>query len=188
MGRLRALAAVHGGGAAARHVGLGAGLGGGGRAARRLDGALQPGRHGRAGQAAGIGDAGRVGRGGLAAQRQRLLVLPGQLPHQHVGQADAFLGQVLAGLLVQHGGEHLGLLVVQHALARRRFAHALHHHVDEHGLELGGGAFQRVRRAGVGALAQRGRALDVGGQGGAEVVGAGGGGAGGCSYHGGVLK
>jgi GNAT superfamily N-acetyltransferase len=65
-----------------------------------------------------------------------------QLAHQHVGQAHAALGHVLAHLLVEHRGEHLGLLVVHQAVLRRGVAHALHHHVDEHGFELRGRAAQ----------------------------------------------
>jgi hypothetical protein len=107
---------------------------------------------------------------------------PGQLARQQVGQADALLGNVLAGLLVEHGGEHLGLLVVEQTILRRGVAHALHHHVDEHGFELGGSRLQRFGRSGTGRLAQLGHALGVDGKVAAEVGGRG------AWDHGGLLK
>jgi hypothetical protein len=107
----------------------------------------------------------------VAADRQRLGIggLGAELADQHVGQADPALGQVLAHLLVQHRRKHLGLLVVEHAVLRRGIAHALHHHVDEHRLELGGGGFQGRRRTGLGGLLQLAQALGVEREPGAEV-------------------
>jgi hypothetical protein len=52
----------------------------------------------------------RIGQ--LLGQRSR------QLAREHIGQADAALGQALAELLVQHGRKHLGLLVVERAILR----------------------------------------------------------------------
>jgi hypothetical protein len=102
------------------------------------------------------------GRALGAANRQRPgVVLARELAHQHVGQAHAALGHVLAQLLVEHRREHLRLLAVRQPVLGRGVAHALHHLVDEQRLELLGRTARRIGRAGLGRTLQVAEALGV---------------------------
>jgi hypothetical protein len=74
----------------------------------------------------------------------------------------------LAELLVEQRFVHARLVAVEHALARRRLAHRLQHHLQEQGLELPRHDLVGRRITRLGLPLERGEAADI------EDVGCGG--------------
>ena len=74
---------------------------------------------------------------GAATRRQTIMFDVRSVQNQYIGQTDAARGQRLRILLVEHALHRSALLAVHQSLGRHRIAHALHHHIEEQGLELG---------------------------------------------------
>ena len=70
-----------------------------------------------------------------------------KLAHHYISQTNATTGHPLGQLLIEHRGVHASLFAVEHALLRRRVAHAFHQHVHEHRFELLRRLLQRLGRS-----------------------------------------
>src|SRR4051812_12491957 len=88
-----------------------------------------------------------------------------QLFQQQIREPKAALiGELAREFMIEETGEYARALVVEHTVAGRGGAHALHHHVEEQGLELARRSFERTFWILGGVRTQIVESLGIGGE------------------------